>query len=80
MTKANQHRNITRSKIKVGRNKSGLFLDMINNLSISDPFSLSEYVDDLTLSETVVKGSYFMFDSVFFDVTRYLTRINTLNK
>ena len=34
-----------------------LFLIMINDLSISDPFSLWKYVDDSTVSETVIKGN-----------------------
>ena len=34
-----------------------LFLVMINDLSISDPFSLWKYVDDSTVSETVTKGN-----------------------
>ena len=34
-----------------------LFLIMINYLSISDPFSLWKYVDDSTVSETVIKGN-----------------------
>ena len=30
-----------------------LFLVMINDLSISDPFSIWKYVDDSTVSETI---------------------------
>ena len=36
-----------------------------------------------TTSHDVIQGcisSYFMFESVFFDVPRYLSRINTLHK
>ena len=33
-----------------------LFLIMINDFSISDPFSFWKYVDDSTVSETVIKG------------------------
>ena len=34
-----------------------LFLIMINDLSVSDPFSFWKYVDDSTVSETVIKGN-----------------------